>query len=174
MVLESGESMLTEILAMQKTKKAILGNIVYFALFLALYFTIDSLSGGYVTMAQTYGVWLVVLNILLNIIMSAASAMMFGFSSAMVRLTGKEGKGTFATAFSVIFGMLTYGCTPCVIAFFAAIGITFSVAVLPLAGFPYKLISLGLLALGFLWLVYESKHIRCTIPKPDEKKSTED
>ena len=159
---------------MQKTKKAMLGNFIYFGLFLTIYSIIDTLNGGYPTMIETYGAWLVVLNIILNLVMSATSALMFGFSSAMVRLTGKEGKGTFATSFSVFFGMLTYGCTPCVIAFFAAIGITFSVAVLPFAGFPYKLISLGLLAFGFVWLLYEMQHSKCKLPIKSNEKGTQD
>ena len=67
------------------------------------------------------------------------------------------------TSFSVLFGILTYGCTSCVIAFLSVIGITFAVAVLPLAGLPYKLISLGLLIVGFVWLIKEIKTSKCKI-----------
>jgi hypothetical protein len=39
-----------------------------------------------------------------------------------------------------------------VIAFFASIGIAFSVIALPLAGLPYKFISLILILIGLFWI----------------------
>jgi len=87
----------------------------------------------------------------------------------LVKLTGKEGKGTFMSGFAFIFGMLTWGCTPCVIAFFATIGITFAVVALPLAGLPYKFIALALLIVGFIWLRYEANHPRCKIKLDKDK-----
>jgi uncharacterized membrane protein YccF (DUF307 family) len=83
-------------------------------------------------------------------------------STAMVELKGKEGKSSNFGFLSVLFGFLTYGCTSCVIAFFASVGIAFSVIILPLAGLPYKLISLLLILIGLFWM---SKEIEkpCTI-----------
>ncbi|MDY0211247.1 MAG: hypothetical protein RBQ91_07595 [Acholeplasma sp.] len=147
----------------QLEKKYIGLFVLYTGVFLLIYFLLDNLNGGLSKMANDYGVYLVVINVGLNIIMSLFSAHMFNLSSAMVALTKKEGKGTFMTMFSVLFGILTYGCTSCVIAFFAVIGITFSVAVLPLAGLPYKLISLSLLLLGYAWLLREIKNTQCKI-----------
>jgi len=140
---------------MQKEKRYIIQGIIVFIVFLALYILLDQLNIGYSGMIDEYGVLLVVGNIILNIIMAFISAFMWNISTAMVKLTGKEGKGSFVSSLAVIFGMLTYGCTPCVIAFFSTIGITFAVAVLPLAGLPYKLVALLLLVLGLLWLIYE-------------------
>ena len=116
-------------------------------------------------MLEEYGVLLVISNILLNITMAFISAFMWNVSTGLVKLTGKEGKGSFVSSFAVIFGMLTYGCTPCVIAFFSTIGITFAVAVLPLAGLPYKLLALVLLIIGFFWLKYEANHVKCKVKK---------
>lgn len=147
----------------QKEKKYIVSFIIYAALFLFIYFLLDSLNGGYQKMTQDFGLYLVVINIIINIVMSLFSAHMFNLSSALVDLTKKEGKGTFMTMFSVLFGVLTYGCTSCVIAFFAVIGITFSVAVLPMAGLPYKLASVLLLLLGYLWLRKEIKNSQCKV-----------
>lgn len=147
----------------QKEKKYIGMFIVYLLVFLLVYFVLDDLNGGYDFMRAEYGLYLVIINIALNIFMSLMSAHMFNLSSAMVDLTKKEGKGTFMTMFSVLFGVLTYGCTSCVIAFFAVIGITFSVAILPFAGLPYKLGSLVLLIIGYLWLRREIKHTKCKI-----------
>ena len=155
--------MLSLVLKKQTSVKYLVSFTIYAIFFMVIYFLLDSLNGGYYEMSVEYGSYLVYLNIGLNIVMSLVSAFMFNLSSALVDLTKKEGKGTFMTMFSVLFGVLTYGCTSCVIAFFAVIGITFSVAVLPLAGLPYKLISLGLLVIGFLWLVREIKRSQCKL-----------
>jgi fatty acid desaturase len=130
-----------------------------------MYFVLDSLNIGYEEMLNTYGVYLVVINILLNLIMAFTSAFMWNVSTALVKLTGKEGKGSFFSGFAYIFGMFTYGCTPCVIALFSTIGLTFSVAILPLAGLPYKFIALTLLIFGFVWLRYEANHVKCKVKK---------
>lgn len=153
------------ILSMQKDKKYIIQGMIVFTVFLGLYTLLDSLNIGYVAMINEYGLFLVIGNIILNVIMAFISAFMWNVSTALVKLTGKEGKGSFMSGLAVIFGMLTYGCTPCVIAFFSTIGITFAVAALPLAGLPYKLLALLLLVLGFIWLRYEANHVKCKINK---------
>jgi hypothetical protein len=157
--------MFTTILSMQKEKKYIIQGIIVFTVFIGLYTLLDQLNIGYSGMIAEYGLFLVILNIILNIVMAFISAFMWNISTALVKLTGKEGKGSFVSGLAVIFGMLTYGCTPCVIAFFSTIGLTFAVAVLPLAGLPYKLIALVLLILGFFWLKYESNHVKCKVKK---------
>lgn len=155
--------MFKTILTMQKEKKFIIRGAIIFALFMILYFILDSLNIGYNQMVIDYGVGLVIVNIVLNIVMALISAFMWNVSSGLLKLTGKEGKGSFFSGFAYIFGMLTYGCTPCLIAFFSTIGLTFSVAVLPLAGLPYKFIALGLLILGLFWLIYETNHVKCKV-----------
>lgn len=155
--------MLATVLQMQKDKKAILSLLGYFAFFMVTYLIVDSLNMSYQEMIRVYGLYLVVINIVLNIAMSLISATMFNFSTSLVKLNGKEGKATNFANLSILFGLLTYGCTSCVIAFFAVIGITFSVAVLPLAGLPYKIISLVLLIGGFVWLMYEIQNTKCKV-----------
>lgn len=157
--------MFTTILTMQKEKKYLIQGLIVFIVFLGLYTLLDYLNIGYSGMIEEYGILLVVGNVLLNIVMAFISAFMWNVSTALVKLTGKEGKGSFVSGLAVLFGMLTYGCTPCVIAFFSVIGITFAVAVLPLAGLPYKLLALLLLVLGFFWLKYETNHIKCKVDK---------
>jgi len=157
--------MFATILSMQKEKKYIIQGSIVFIVFMGLYTLLDFLNIGYDGMLEEYGVLLVIGNILLNITMAFISAFMWNVSTGLVKLTGKEGKGSFVSSFAVIFGMLTYGCTPCVIAFFSTIGITFAVAVLPLAGLPYKLLALVLLIIGFFWLKYEANHVKCKVKK---------
>lgn len=155
--------MFSTIMSMQKQRRYIIQGFIVFSVFLVMYFVLDHLNIGYAEMINTYGIYLVVINILVNIVMAFTSAFMWNVSTALVKLTGKEGKGSFVSGFAYIFGMLTYGCTPCVIALFSTIGLTFTVAVLPLAGLPYKFIALVLLFLGFIWLRYESNHVKCKV-----------
>lgn len=163
--------MYSEILAMQKQKRYLIQGAIFFAFFMVIYFLLDGLNGGYTSMAEEYGVLLVVVNIVLNLAMSLMSAFMMNLSTGLMKLTGKEGKGTFLSSVAILFGMLTYGCTPCVIAFFATIGLTISIAVLPLAGLPYKFISVLLIVIGFFWLKYEINHVKCKIPSKDTKET---
>lgn len=153
------------ILALKKIteKKYIIQAILFFIAFMAIYLIVDSLNTSYTEMSETFGLGLVVTNIILNIVMSFLSTLLMHLSTAMVELKGSEGKGSTLGFLSVLFGILTYGCTTCVIAFFASIGIAFSVIALPLAGLPYKLISLLLIVAGLLWLRYELNHGKCKV-----------
>lgn len=155
--------MLQEAFKLLNTKKYIIQGIGFALLFMVIYTLIDSFNMSYVLMKNTYGTYLVVLNIALNIIMAAASALLMNLSTAMVLLKGQESKGANLSFASVLFGIFTYGCTPCVIAFFANIGITFSVFVLPLAGLPYKLVSLLLLGIGLWWTAREIEKGVCKV-----------
>ncbi|MCK5732463.1 MAG: hypothetical protein KAH13_05560 [Tenericutes bacterium] len=157
--------MFRTILSMQKQKRFIIQGIITFIVFIVLYFVLDYLNMSYPEMIKEYGLFLVIINIFLNVFMSALSAFMWNISTGLVKLTGKEGKGSFVSGFAYIFGLFTYGCTPCVIALLSVIGITFSVAVLPLAGLPYKFLALVLLVIGLAWLIYESNHVKCKIKK---------
>jgi len=155
--------MFTEALKLQKTKKYIIQGALFFSVFMLIYFIVDSLNMSYAEMESTYGLGLVVTNIFINVLMSFLSASLMNLSTAMASLKGKEGKAQSFGFFSVLFGILTYGCTSCVIAFFASVGIAFSVAVLPLAGLPYKLISVVLIIIGLIWIRHELNSGSCKI-----------
>lgn len=154
-------------LALQRitSPKARLQGLFLMAVFILMYTLIDVNNLSYAAMARTYGVYLVILNIGLNTLMAFMSSLMLLLSTANAELKGKESVGSNLSFISVLFGILTYGCTPCVIAFFSVIGIAFSVAVLPLAGLPYKFISLGLLIIGLVWTRHEIMHGTCKVKK---------
>lgn len=155
--------MFIDALKLQKTKKLIVQGILFFLVFMLIYFIVDTLNMSYAEMKEQYGLGLVIVNIITNILMSFLSAFLMNLSTAMVQLKGKEGKAQSFGFFSVLFGILSYGCTTCVIAFFASLGIVFSVAVLPLAGLPYKLISLVLIVIGLIWIRHELNHSSCKV-----------
>lgn len=157
--------MLEMVKTKQKEPKAIVRIIAFMALFLLIYSLLDYLNGGYNKMIFDYGFYLVVVNIGLNLFMSFLSSYMWSLSMTFVKLTGSSDRGSHATFISLLFGLFTYGCTPCLIAFFATFGITLGVAILPLMGLPYKLITLLILLIGYFYLIREIKHPKCKIPK---------
>lgn len=155
--------MLQTAIQLQFKKKYIIQGSIFFILFLVIYTVVDGLNMSYSKMFEIYGTFLIILNITMNLVMSFLSALLMNLSTAMVELKGKEGKSSSFGALSVLFGILTYGCTSCVIAFFASIGIAFSVIALPLAGLPYKIISLVIILIGLFWMTKEIKHGTCKI-----------
>lgn len=155
--------MISEALNLLKTKKMLLQGFAFFTFFMVIYTMIDGFNLSYPAMQEQYGSYLVAINILLNFTMALLSAMLLNLSTAMAALKGKDSKGSNLSFVSVLFGILTYGCTPCVIAFFASVGIAFSVIALPLAGLPYKLISLLLIIIGILWTIREIKFGQCKV-----------
>ncbi|MFA6692373.1 MAG: hypothetical protein WCR73_01320, partial [Acholeplasmataceae bacterium] len=110
--------MFKESLRLMKTKKLIIQGLLFFITFLVIYFVVDRLNMTYPVMIETYGLYLVIINVILNVMMSLLSAILMNFSTAMVELKRKEGKASNFGFLSVVFGILTYGCTSCVIAFF--------------------------------------------------------
>ncbi len=151
------------VLKMQKEKKYIIQGSIFLVLFLIIYFMVDYLNMSYIDMAAEFGVYLVVVNIFLNIVMALLSTLMMNFSTAMVELRSGSGNGSNLGFMSILFGILTYGCTSCVIAFFGAIGINLIVIALPLAGLPYKFISLFLIFVGMYFIYREIKLGTCKV-----------
>lgn len=144
-------------------KKTVLQTLLFFTIFMIIYTMIDSNNLSYSLMADQYSSTLVIINIALNILMAALSSLLLSFSTIMAQLKGKESMSSNLSFVSVLFGVLTYGCTPCVIAFFSSIGIAFTVIALPFAGLPYKFISLALIVIGLIWTYNEIEHGKCKV-----------
>lgn len=155
--------MFTLALERLKTRSSILQGLGFMAIFILIYTIIDHNNLSYGEMASIYGSYLVYTNVTLNVLMAILSALLLLLSTANAELKGKESLGSNLSFVSVLFGILTYGCTPCVIAFFASLGIAFSVMALPLAGLPYKFISIGLLVVGLIWTYYELQYGKCKV-----------
>jgi hypothetical protein len=155
--------MLTQVIRLQTNKKIFVMNVFYFIFFLSMYTIVDSFNMSYAAMVENYGLFLPLINIVINILMALLSMTMMGLTTAQFQLSGHESKGSNLTFASIFFGILTYGCTPCVISFFATFGITFSVIALPFAGLPYKFISLALLILGVFWVIRSIKTSTCRV-----------
>lgn len=155
--------MYNKALQMQKQKKYIISFFVYTAIFSAIYFTLDYLSGGYKPLIKDYGFYLVIINVVLNIFMSFISALMFNLSTAQVSLTKKGEAAGYLSFISVILGFFTYGCTSCMITFLGVIGISFGVYMLPLHNLPYKLLGLLILIASIFLQRYLINNAKCKI-----------
>lgn len=155
--------MFEEALKLMKTKKYVMRTLGFFLFFMIIYTTLDGFNMSYAQMQIDYGQYLVILNIGLNILMAGLTALLLSLSTANVALKGKDTKGSNLGFLSILFGVLTYGCTTCVITFFASIGIAFSVIALPMAGLPYKLISLLLILIGLWWTKREISSGVCKV-----------
>lgn len=140
---------------------------LYMIIFLLIYTVIDFLNMSYSTMIDVYGLGLVGINIMLNLGLSFLSALLLFNSEELLEKQRPFLNSENVSYLTLLFALLTYGCTPCVIAFFASLGLSFSVLVLPLAGLPYKLIALSLLVLGFLWSTHELKKQGCQIRRTE-------
>lgn len=145
------------------TKKVQRDGILFFLFFLIIFTVVDYLNTSYPEMAREFSKTLVAVNILLNIIMATGSAFLMVLSSVMLKIKAIEPKGTNLGVISIFFAMLTYGCTPCVIALFANFGITFSVIALPFGGLPYKFMTLGLIVIGIIWSLYDIDRGACKV-----------
>jgi hypothetical protein len=155
--------MFEQALTLLKTKKYMMWAIFFFLFFIFIYFLLDSFNMPYRQMQSEYGLYLVGINVGLNIVMALLTSFMLSLSTINVALKGSETKGSNFGFLSVLFGVLTYGCTTCVITFFASIGIAFSVIALPLAGLPYKFVSLLLILIGLWWTKREVETGVCKI-----------
>lgn len=146
-----------------ETKKVQRDGILFFLFFLIIFTVVDYLNMSYPEMAHEYSKTLVGVNILINILMAMGSGFLMVLSSVMLKIKAIEPKGTNLGVLSIFFAILTYGCTPCVIALFANIGITFSVIALPFAGLPYKFMTLGLILIGIAWSLYDINRGACKV-----------
>lgn len=138
-------------------------HILMFLIYTGIFFTLDYLNVRTNGSFTQYGLWLLIVNITLNIVMASLSTYLFHISSLNIKRTKQNFVGKNMSEMAVIFGILTYSCTPCVISFFAAFGIPFAVFTLPYAGLPYKLISLLIILIGIFLVRRESKKEVCTI-----------
>ncbi len=141
-----------------------------FIMFLGLYTFLDYEGNtNYIIMTESFGIAIVLVHVFINLLIAILSSIMVSFSIINFSLTKMEPKGSNSIPFfTYIFGLLTFGCTGCVVAFFSAIGIAFSPIVLPAGNLIWKLSALGLVILGFIWIMYSIEHMKCEIKKVKE------
>ncbi|MGS0971728.1 MAG: hypothetical protein ACVCEJ_00570 [Candidatus Izemoplasmataceae bacterium] len=149
---------------LKQTKNWILLPIL-FAFFLGLYIFLDFEGNtNYRIMTENFGIGIVSIHIVINIIIAVLSSIMVTFAIVNQRLTKIDPKGSNAIPFlTFIFGLLTFGCTGCVVAFFTSVGIAFTPIILPAGNMLWKVIALLFVIAGFVYVMYTIEHTKCKV-----------
>ena len=136
--------MMHEILPKLKEKNNLLLLVFLFFFFFGLYVFLDFEGNiNYQIMVQNFGLGIVLIHVVINLIIAVLSSLMVTYSIINYRLTRQEPAGSNAIPFfTFIFGLLTFGCTGCVVAFFSAVGIAFTPIILPNGNVIWKLPAL--------------------------------
>ena len=156
----------------QLEKKLLIQNIIVFVLMMVIYTMLDWL--GYRDATQnniTTPTGIIVANVIINIFLSSLTTLTIGLSTANVQIMGREVRGSgFFPTLAIILGFITFGCTSCVITFFASIGITFLASASALAGngIWFKLGALGLLIIGLVFVSIMISKTTCKINLKEE------
>jgi len=150
-----------------KSRNYIILLISLFIFFFGLYVFLDFEGNtNYTVMKAEFSLFIVIVHIFINILIAVMTSIMVTFSIINYNLTKMEPKGSNAIPFlTFIFGLLTFGCTSCVVAFLAAVGIAFSPLVLPNGNLIWKFVALLFVSLGFIWIMYSIQHTKCKIRK---------
>ncbi len=156
----------------QKEKKNIMILSGFFIFIYGLYFFLDWLAyGSFEALFADWSPALFIVHQGFNIAMASLAALMLSLSQIKLSVYKTEPLGGTSIPFlSFIFGLLTFGCAPCVIAFFAAFGIAFSPIVFPMGNLLWKVILLSLMFVGFLYILYSIDKGVCK-PKKLSKQS---
>lgn len=138
---------------------------ILFLFFLGLYIFLDFEGNtNYRVMTDNFGIGIVSIHILINIIIAVLSSIMVTFAIINQRLTKIDPKGSNAIPFlTFIFGLLTFGCTGCVVAFFTSVGIAFTPIILPAGNMLWKVLALLFVIAGFIYVMYTIEHTKCKI-----------
>ena len=157
--------MLTLVLQKQKEQKFIGLFGIMWAFMYGLYLFLDYLwYGSFQEMGQTLSTNLIIIHQITNLVVAFVVTVMLSFSQIQLSLTKTEPAGGNAIPFfSFIFGLLTFGCAPCVITFLSVIGIAFTPIVLPFGNLVWKLILLGLMLFGLGFVLYRIQNTVCDI-----------
>lgn len=149
---------------LKQTKNWILLPIL-FAFFLGLYIFLDFEGNtNYQIMTEQFGIGIVMIHVMINIIIAVLSSIMVTFAIINQKLTKIDPKGSNAIPFlTFIFGLLTFGCTGCVIAFFTSVGIAFTPIILPAGNMLWKVLALLFVIGGFMYVMYTIEHTKCKV-----------
>jgi hypothetical protein len=157
--------MLTLVWEKQKERKFIQLFILMWAFVYGLYLFLDVLYYGSINaMVNSLSPGLIVVHQITNLVIAGIATVMLSFSQIQLVLTKKEPLGGNSIPFSsFIFGLLTFGCAPCVITFLSVIGIAFTPLVLPFGNLVWKLILLAFMGLGMAFVIKRIQNTVCKI-----------
>ena len=138
---------------------------IAFLIIFGLYTFFDILAfGSYQSMVNELGTSITTVHLIINALLSLMTSFMVSMTQIKLRLTKSEPLGsTGIPTFSFVFGLLTFGCTPCVVGFLAAVGIAFTPIMLPNGNLLWKLILVLLITVGLIYILYSIEKSTCKI-----------
>lgn len=123
--------------------------IAYFCVFLFLYTLLDILAQqSYSQMIDHLGLMITLLHIGINIAISYMSALTAIIANP-IRKTASRETAKSIPLISVIFGMFTFGCAPCIVGFLATIGISFIPPAFGGGNIMLKIVALIFVIIGY-------------------------
>ncbi|PAT02266.1 hypothetical protein CI105_02680 [Candidatus Izimaplasma bacterium ZiA1] len=136
-----------------------------FIFFFGLYVFLDFEGNtNYKVMINNFGFLVVVVHITINLLIAGLTSIMVSFSIINYKLTKIEPKGSNAIPFiTFLFGLLTFGCTSCVVSFLSAIGIAFTPYVLPNGNLLWKFGALLFVVIGFIFVMNNIQKTKCKV-----------
>ena len=159
--------MLKAVMVKQLEKRELLVSGLTLAFIAGIYVWFDVMAfGSYAGMRTALSGPAFASHIFINFLLALTTATMISAARMHLKVAGFEPRGATAVpVFSFVFALFTFACTPCVIAFFAALGLAFTPLVLPAGNLLWKVVLLALLtAFLFYYLVRISKGV-CRIKK---------
>ncbi len=147
----------------QQTKKNLLMWLGIFVFIFALYIFFDILANNSIAeMIAAIGLGMFVLHMGINLLLALLTSSMISLTQINLTMNKREPVGSNSIPlFSFLFGLLTFGCTPCVIAFLGAIGIAFTPLVLGPANIIWKIILLLLIVVAYMYILNRIHKTTC-------------
>ncbi len=138
---------------------------IVFIIVFSLYSFFDILAfNSYSNMVAELGPSLTSVHIILNAVMALLTSFMVSMTQIKLRLTKSEPLGsTGIPTFSFVFGLLTFGCTPCVVSFLAAVGIAFTPIVFPNGNLLWKMMLVVLITIGVIYILWRIEKSTCKV-----------
>jgi hypothetical protein len=137
--------------------------VFFFVTFLLLYTTLDFLNqGGYYEMYVNSSILIVMMHVILNIVISFIAA----YTQDNAKVINLQRKNlTNLSVAGLGLGIITFGCTPCVVSFFLTFGITITLFVSPVATLFFKIIALLITICGYIITKYYLSKYGCKIKR---------
>ncbi|MFP4287167.1 MAG: hypothetical protein ACLFRI_05660 [Candidatus Izemoplasmataceae bacterium] len=155
----------------QKKRKNILIWLTIFLFVAFLYMFFDYLAyRSYTVMFEDLGGFVFSVHMILNVSMALLTSLMLSLTQIKLNLTKVEPVGSNTIpVLSFIFALLTFGCTPCVVAFFAAVGIAFTPIVFPMGNLLWKVILLFFILASMGYILYSIDKGTCKAKLPNHQ-----
>ncbi len=156
--------MFEEIIKIKRTKSSILRTLLFFVLLMIIFILLDTSANSYNYYIKEYGTHILIIHLILDILLSLTISITIELAYISKTLCNYEPKSSNIGFISIILGFFTFGCTPCLVAFLAAFGITFTPIILPNGNLLWKIVSLLIAIIGFSITIYSlRKNDTCKI-----------